>query len=58
MCESTAGKLSEELAKTQKQLDDCRVENVTLFEKARGGQKGMAGEGGERVGGGGGGLQH
>ena len=41
-----AGKLSEELAKTQKQLDDCRVENVTLFEKARGGQKGMAGEGG------------
>ena len=30
---SPAGQLVEELAKVRKQLDECRGENVSLFEK-------------------------
>ena len=30
------GKLTDELGKVRKQLDECRAENVSLFEKASG----------------------
>ena len=29
------GKLSEDLAKARRQLEECRADNVTLFEKVR-----------------------
>ena len=32
----TKGKLTDELGKVRKQLDECRAENVSLFEKASG----------------------